>query len=129
MKLFIACLIMFAFTITSAFADCDYTKIKDNGDGTYTYSRELHICVGNMKKDLAAANAQVESYAKVIELKDLALVKANERIALWQDTAWKLQDRMSTIDNLENKNHILYFALGILVTGAAVYGASKLVSR
>lgn len=130
MKLVIAMILMLALTIQSALAgDCDYSKIKDNGDGTYTYSKELHICVGTMKKDLEAADKQVESYKQAIELKDLALGKANERITLWQDTSFRLQDRMSTIDNLESKNKIIYFALGILVTGAAVWGAGQLAHK
>lgn len=126
MKLLVACLLTFALTVSSAFADCDWSKIKDNGDGTYTYSKELNLCVGKTVKDLAAANAQVESYTKAIELKDLALTKANERITMWQDTTFKLQDRMATIDNLESKNKVIYIGLGILITGAAVWGAGQL---
>ena len=129
MKLIIAMILTLALTCQAAFADCDYSKIKDNGDGTYTYTKELHICVGTLKRDLESANAQVESYTKAIELKDLALGKANERIMLWEDTTFKLQDRMATIDSLESKNKIIYFGLGILVTGLAVYGASKLSGR
>lgn len=129
MKLFIACLLTFAFTITSAMADCDYSKIKDNGDGTYTYTKELHICVGIMKKDLEASTAQVESYSKAIELKDLALTKANERITMWQTDTFALQDRMATIDSLESKNKIIYIGLGILITGVAVWGAGQLAHK
>lgn len=126
MKLTIATILALVLTCQAAMADCDYSKIVDNGNGTYTYSKELHVCVGNMKKDLDAANTQVASYQKAIEFKDLALVKANDRITLWQDTTFKLQDRMSAIDNLESKNRILYFGLGIIVTGLAVYGAGQL---
>ena len=129
MKLLITTILIFALTCQLAFADCDYSKIKDNGDGTYTYSKELHICVGTMKRDLDAANTQIESYKKAITLKDLALVDSQKRTDLWMDTSFKLQDRMATIDKIENTNKIIYFGLGILVTGAAVYGASKLVRR
>lgn len=120
---------MFAFTVKSAFADCDYSKIVDNGNGTFTYSKELNLCVGKAIKDLNAANAQIDAYSKALTLKDLALDNANQRINMWQDTTWKLQDRMSTIDSLESKNKILYFALGIVVTGAAVWGAGQLAHK
>lgn len=129
MKLFFASLLVLALTVQSAFADCDYSKIKDNGDGTFTYSKELNLCVGKMKKDLDAANAQNKSYTDAITLKDLALTKADERTKLWMDSTDKLEDRLSTIDSLAKKNEWLFFGLGILVTGAAVYGASKVVRR
>lgn len=126
MKLIIATILAFALTCQAALADCDYTKIKDNGDGTYLYTKELHICVGIMKKDLEAANKQVLEYKSAIDFKDDALNKANQRITQWQETTFKLQDRMATIDSLENKNKIIYIGLGILITGAAVYGAGQL---
>ena len=129
MKLVTAIILMFTWTCQLALADCDYTKIKDNGDGTYLYTKELHICVGKMKKDLDASNAQNASYMEAITLKDLALTKSDERVNLWRDSTFKLEDRMSTIDSLESKNKIIYFGLGILITGAAVWGAGQLAHK
>lgn len=123
--------ILIAVTLlsTSAMADCDYSKIVKNVDGSYTYSKELHICVGEMKRDLDAATVQLGEYKKVIELKDLALTKANERADLWMNTSFKLQDRMNTIDELKSKNQYLAFGLGIVLTSLAVYGAGQLAHR
>jgi hypothetical protein len=129
MKLLIMTLLTFALTLQAAKADCDYSKIVSNADGTYTYSKELNHCVGVMKKDLDATKAQMDSYVQSITLKDLALSKADERIKNWQDNSDKLENRLNTIDSLEKKNEWLFFALGIVVTSAAVYGASKLSNR
>ena len=130
MKLFIAALLLFAMTCQVALADCDYSKIVASPDGqTYTYSRELHLCVGRMKKDLDSANTQIADYKSAITLKDLAMVDSEKRTDLWMNSTFALQDRMSKIDSLEKKNNTLYFVLGILVTSAAVYGAGQLAHK
>jgi len=126
MKYLVTLMVLFSLISQTAKANCDYTKIVDNGNGIYTYTAELNLCVGNMRKDLASANAQIADYQKAITFKDLALVESDKRVTLWQDSTFKLEDRISTIDSLEHKNNILYFVLGIAVTGAAVYGAGKL---
>lgn len=111
----------------SALADCDFsTGITKQSDGKFLYLKECHIAVGQMKIDLDAANVQLEEYRKAIDLKDLALVKTNERSNLWMDTTFKLQDRMNTVDSLKSKNEIIYFGVGILFTGLAVWGAGQL---
>lgn len=125
-KLISAALIVLSLS-NVAFADCDYSKIVSNPDGTYTYSKELHICVGTMKRDLDSANTQIAEYKKVIDLKDLALTKSDARANLWMDTSFKLQDRMNAIDDLKSKNQYLAFGLGVIMTGLAVWGAGQLV--
>jgi hypothetical protein len=109
-----------------AFADCDYSKIVKNQDGTYTYSKELHICVGQMRQDLESVTAQLGEYKKAIELKDLALTKANENADIWMNASFKLQDRMSAIDDLKSKNQTLMFVAGVIFTSLAVWGAGHL---
>jgi hypothetical protein len=79
-----------------------------------------------MVKDLNAANTQLAAYNQAITLKDLALTDANKRALMWQDSALSLDTKLSAINTVERHNEILYFALGILVTGAAVYGAGAL---
>lgn len=127
MKNFIA-VAMIGLTLSNAAnAACDFsTGITKNADGSYTYTRECHVAVGQMKYDLEAANKQVEDYKKVIELKDLALTKANERADLWMESSFKLQDRMNTIEDMKSKNQWLTFAAGVIFTGLAVWGAGQL---
>ena len=129
MKLFIAALLVFAFTVQSAMANCDYSKIVANPDGTYTYSRELNKCVGGLVRDLKAASDQVDAYTKAITLKDLAIQASDKRAAMWETTALSLESRVTEIDSLEKKQNVGYFILGIVVTGIAVYGASKLAGK
>jgi len=127
MKQILAMILMLAVTCQIALADnCDYSKIVDNGNGTYTYSKQLNLCVGNMVKDLNAANQQVLAYQQAISLKDLALTDASKQATTWRDTSFGLQDKLTAIDTIESRNKIIYFTLGILVSGMAVYGASAL---
>jgi len=125
-KLISLILILVSFS-NVALADCDFsTGITRNDNGSYTYSRDCHIKVGSMKLDLEAANKQLTEYNKVIELKDLALSKGNERSDLWMNTSFKLQDRMNAIDDLKGKNQLLMFFAGVAITSLAVWGAGNL---
>lgn len=122
---------MIALTIFSnvAMADCDYTKIVKNNDGTYTYSAELHVCVGKMKQDLDISTQQNSNLIKSLSLKDLALDKANQRADLWKDSTFKLEDRINSIDSLQKKNDWMFFGLGVVTVLAAGYVASRAYSH
>ena len=114
---------------TSAFADCDFSKLIHNQDGSVVYSADCHLKVGQMKADLDSANLQIQDYKKAIELKDLAISKSQERADLWMGETFKLQDRMSTIESYKSKNEVLYFGLGVVFTSLAVFGAGQLARR
>lgn len=111
-----------------ASAECNFklgygvTKV----DGGYLYTPECHVAVGQVKQDLEMVTTQLGEYKKAIELKDLALSKANERADLWSDTSIKLQDRMNAVDQFKASNQMLTFLLGVGVAGLAVWGAGQL---
>lgn len=109
-----------------AMADCDFKTIIRLDDGSYKYSRECHVKVGEMKQDLEIKDAQIADYKKAIELKDLALVKTEQRADMWMNTSFKLEDRLNTIDDLRSKNNTLYYILGVATTALAVWGAGQL---
>lgn len=108
-----------------AFAECDYSKIQKT-DGGYLYTKEIHLCVGEMKQDLEVSDAQNKKYVKALYFKDIALDKADERAELWRNTSYKLEDRMQTMDSLRKTNQWIYFGLGVLTMSAAVYAAGQL---
>lgn len=108
-----------------AFADCDYSKIQ-KVDGGYLYTKELHLCVGEMKQDLEIANQKVDKLTKAIELKDLTITKADQRADLWMQTSFKLEDRIQTIDSWRTTNNWLYFGLGVATMFAAAYAAGQI---
>lgn len=110
-----------------AWAKCDFGKdIKKNANGTYTYTEGCHIEVGKVVKKSKTQEKRIEKLEKVIELKDLALVKSHERTQLWMDTTIKLEDRVNTIERVNDTQKVLYFVGGVLLTGLAVWGAGQL---
>lgn len=127
MRKILAALVISCLLSVSAMADCDFkTGITKNDNGTYTYTRECHIKVGELRQDLDIANEQNLKFTKALELKDLALNKADQRADMWQQTAFKLEDRITTIDNMRTSNQWIMFGVGVATMFAASYAASQL---
>lgn len=127
MKKIIASLLLLCLSSNIALADCDWSKIKSNTDGTYTYSKELHVCVGQLVQQNSTLSLQVADLTKAIELKDLAITKSDQRVQLWIDTNDKLSDRLSKVDEIYKHNEFLYFGLGVLATVGAGFMIARLV--
>jgi hypothetical protein len=118
---------VFILSINLAHADCEFsTGIKPNPDGSYTYSKECHLQVGKNFKELSLLKDENKQLRKTIELRDLALVKQEERVQLWMDTTYKLEDRINTMDRIRETNKFLYILMGVGITALSVYGAGQL---
>ncbi len=112
------------------FADCDFsTGVKENPDGSRTYTKECHIRVGELVQDNQTKDNQIQIYKSAIELKDLAITKADERTQNWMDTSLKLEQNIQTMDSLKSHNEWLYFGLGVLSVFAAGMAAASLTNR
>jgi hypothetical protein len=124
-----ALLILITLFSNVAFADkaCDWSTIKQLPDGGYEYSATLNLCVGKLVQDSKVKDAQIADLTQAVQLKDLALVKADTRTQLWLDTSDKLQNRLSTVDTMEKHNEWLMFGLGALTVIGAGYMTSKLL--
>lgn len=125
-RISVALMIVLALPL-QAMADCDFTEgagVK-KVDGGYLYSKECHIAVGQMKYDLGVAQNQITLLNKSLELKDLAITKADQRVDLWQTSTFKLEDRINTIDQMRSTNNWMYFGLGVLTVFVAGYAASQ----
>lgn len=110
-----------------AFANCDFkTGIEKMQDGRYAYTLDCHKAVGKLVADSKDKDDQIAALSKTIDLKDLGLKTQEQRAQLWMDTSLKLEDRVNQMEAMRSTNNFLYFGLGIVVTGAAVWGASQL---
>ena len=108
---------------------CDFEKdIRDNGNGTYTYSRDCHIEVGKAVKSVSLLGEKINLLEKQIELKDLQISKYDERTQLWMDTSFKLNDKLMTYEATKKNDFWISFGLGVLTVVAAGY-AVKQVSK
>lgn len=128
LKKILISLILIALLSNTCFAGCDYSQIKPSQDGqTFIYTKELHLCVGNLVQDSKVKDQQVQDYQKAITLKDLAIKASDDRANLWSSTSQSLEDRLQKVDSLQSKNEWLYFSLGVASTFLAGFMAAKLI--
>lgn len=110
---------------TQVFA-CNVKQIKEQADGSFSYPLDCHLEFGRLVRVEKEREKQIEHLNKSIELKDLAIDVSNDRIELWQNTAYKLEDRLLKYEATSERMRWIYFGLGVIVMGAAVHGAGKL---
>jgi hypothetical protein len=111
----------------SALASCKpATDIKKVGADGYLYQKDCHIDYGRLRKAEPLYKKQAKELRKSIEMKDLALKYSNERTETWKKTTYKLEDKMLKLEKNHDRMKWVYFGLGILATGAAVYAAGQL---
>lgn len=125
-KLISLALAVSMFMSTTALAECKWTEGVKKVENGYLYTEECHGRVGIIVKDNDDLKVEVNNLLKTIELKDLVIAKADERTILWRNESYEQFDRLQKQSELDHKNELLWFALGIVVTGAAVWGAGQL---
>jgi len=130
MKKLVSLLLLTCFLSNAAMADCDFsTGITPGPNNTFIYTEECHLAVGKMKEDNAALTLEIGDLNKAIQLKDLALVKADQRTQLWMTTSDQLTDRITKIDDVAKHNEWMYFGLGVVTTFLAGYAAAQLIHK
>lgn len=100
--------------------------IRTVGADSYLYQEKCHIDYGRLRKTEPLYKEQTKELRKSIEMKDLALKYSNERTETWQKTTYKLEDKLLKLESNYDKMKWVYFGLGILVTGTAVWAAGQL---
>jgi len=121
------CILMIVLLVNhTAHAGCDLKKIRENPNGTFTYPLTCHLEFGRLYKTEQQRKKELEHLRESVKLQDLAIDRANIRIKKWQDTTYKMEDRLIRTDRNNDKMKWIYFGLGILIMGGATYGASRL---
>lgn len=120
-------IVLVASVPLQAVAECDFTTgIEKMADGRYAYSASCHRAVGKLVQDGKDKDDQIAALNKTVELKDLGIRTHEQRAQLWMDTSMKLEDRVNQMDTMKSTNQWLFFGIGVLTTGAAVWAASQL---
>lgn len=123
MKL-ISILLSFILFTNNIFANnCDWSKIIPNSNGSYTYSKQLHLCVGQLVQKNKTQTTQITDLNKAITLQDLTIKTADQRADNWMDTSLKLEDNVQKMDSIQKTNNWIWFGIGaltVLVTGFAL---------
>lgn len=108
------------------------TDIQKQGS-KYLYTASCHDEVGKIVKanrELKKANSerlkQVKKLDEVIELKDLALDKADKRIMNWRNESYNQHYRLLRQQKLAKYNDWLYFGGGMAITILSVWAAGQL---
>jgi hypothetical protein len=126
---FFSFVLVFALSLTSiqSNAGCDWSNdIKENSNGTFTYTRECHIEVGKNFKSVSLLNEKIELLEKKLDLKDFQLSKYEERTQLWMDTSFKLNDKLMSYEATKKNDFWISFGLGVLTTIATGYLVNQL---
>ncbi len=117
----ISLFILLFFLPQTVLSNCDWTQIKKNSDNTYTYSEELHLCVGKLVQDDKVKDQQIIDLTAAIQLKDLAIKMSDERVSLWEKTADDEMSRLNTIEKDRKTSDWISFGLGALTVIGAAY--------
>jgi hypothetical protein len=118
-------LIICLFASNLAIGECDWSKITKDKDGNYIYTPELNRCVGALVEKEKLYQEQVEKLNKTIELKDLAITKTEQRVKLWQDTTYQLEEKYTKQNKYNDYRDWIFFGLGIVATGFISYTINK----
>lgn len=126
-KLVLSLLCLSLLLPAPALASCDWDKdVKQNQDGSYTYTKGCHIQVGLSLEELDLRRTQVVELNKTIQLKDLAIKYSEERTQLWMDSSLKMNDRLNQYESARSGQQWFHFGLGVAVTVLSVWGAGQL---
>jgi len=118
---------MLTFNSLVSYAACDFaTDIKENSNGTYTYSRDCHVEAGKAFKSVSLLGDKIELLEKKLELKDLMITKYEERTQLWMDTSFKLNDKLQTYEQVNSQDKWISFGLGVGLTILSVWAAGQI---
>jgi len=119
--------LLLLFLTTAVWADCNLkTGITKNSDGSFKYTRECHLLMGDWKKDRDSFKAENETLRKNITLKDLSITHHEQRTKLWMDSSYDLEKRLTTIQRFNSTDRWFHFGLGIVATGLSIYLAGQI---
>lgn len=126
MKTLISLFMLVSLLSNAAFADCDFsTGITPGPNKTFIYSEACHLKVGALVQDDAIKTQQVADLTTAVQLKNAALLAADQRTILWTNTAESEQDRMNKLSSEQSHSDFIYFGLGILSTIGVGYVVSQ----
>lgn len=127
MKTIVIIITIWTLLLQSAFAGkCDWSKdIKREGD-KFIYTPYCHNEVGLMVKDIKDYKIQVNELEKTIEMKDLVIEKADERIELWRKQSYNQYERLQKAYKWQDAENKWYFVGGVVLTVLSVWAAGQL---
>lgn len=121
--------LMVSLVNQQSLASCNPRDIKQQnyyGEPRYAYPVDCHTDYGRLREEEPLRKKQVEHLKESIRLKDLAIDYSNKRIDNWQKTTFKLEDKLLKIEKNNERIKWIYFGLGVVVMGGAVWAAGQI---
>ena len=112
MKKLLVGMILALITYSSALADCDWSTITANKDGSFTYPLACHLAVGKLVKQVPLLNQQIADLNKAITLDQLALKDSESRADMWMSNALKLTDTVNHFEATKETTRLEFFLVG-----------------
>jgi hypothetical protein len=120
----------FGLTVTTNDGSvCDFSTIKANADGTYTYSATQNSCVGKIIQDSKTKDVQISDLYKSVDQYKLTIQTDEQRIQNLMITLTQVSARIEKAEDLQKSNDKLAFGLGVLTTLVAAEAMSKLAGH
>jgi curli biogenesis system outer membrane secretion channel CsgG len=121
----LAVLLSLSLAAPASASECKTEEIKKNADGSFTYSKECHVRVGEVVGELDLRREEVKLLRG--SLKDLSVGYdiQQKRAEDWLQTSLKLEDTIQRQKRISDLEKWLWFGAGILL----MYGATSAVSK
>lgn len=95
-------------------------------DNYFKYPASCHLEVGRLVKTEKLRVKQVGVMTEEIRLKDLQIKVEVNRAQLWRKATIDMEGHYSRQRAVSEVQRYIWFGLGVLATGAAVYGAGRI---
>jgi hypothetical protein len=121
--------LLFSNASSASIVICDWKQIQSNPNGTFTYSKDLHVCVGHLVFNQIADNQQISDLNKALDDLGVALQKSDEQAQIWKSTSNEENLKINEIKSQERSKGWILFGLGFLAASVAIYGTAAIYRR
>jgi hypothetical protein len=113
--------IIFCFNSVAYSAECDTSTIKKTDKGTYEYTKDCHVAVGQRLEELDLRKEQVQKLNESVSYYKVGYDIQAQRADDWMKTGLQLDKELQRQKTFSNFEKVLYFGLGALF----MYGAAQ----
>lgn len=117
----LAFIVALALSVPAFGAECDTSTIKKQADGSYSYTKDCHVSVGEALGELDLRREEVKLLRGSLTDMNAAYGIQQKRAESWLDTSLKLEDTIQRQKRINDLEKWLWFGAGCLL----MYGAAQ----
>jgi hypothetical protein len=107
--------VIFSFSSTAYSAECDTSAIKKTDKGTYEYTKDCHIAVGQRLEELDLRKEQIQKLNDSISYYKVGYDIQAQRAEDWMKTGLELDKQLQRQKTFSTVEKVLYFGLGMFI--------------